>query len=153
LRYANGKFESIPLPRPHEREFAVTAMGQGNGGAILLSGLIKGVLKFRGGQFETLAEVTALPSSPVTALAESSDGKMWLGTQHGGLFYRKKGRVTAGTKGLPSKKINALLAAGDGAVWIGTDGGVTRWNGFEITAAGEPPALRRVQALTMLADR
>ena len=151
LRYANGVFENTLLSL-QPRELAITAMASANDGTLLVSGLTNGTLRYSDGRFATIMPVSALPSSPVISLAESPDGKIWLGTRDAGLFYVEQGRVTAVKKGLPSNKINSLLAIG-ADVWIGTDAGVARWNGTEITRDGVPPALQRAPAVTMLSDR
>ncbi|HXZ81445.1 MAG TPA: two-component regulator propeller domain-containing protein, partial [Terriglobales bacterium] len=151
LRYSEGTFDNI-LRSLQPRELAITAMAQSLDGAVLVSGLTNGTLRFAGGRFETLVPVSALPASPIISLAQSSDGKVWLGTREAGLFYADHGRVTGLSKGLPSRKINSLLAIGK-EVWIGTDAGVVRWNGSEITVDGVPPVLRSAWAISMLKDR
>jgi len=120
--------------------------------SVLLAGLTNGTLKYSDGRFETLVPVSAIPSSPIISLAQSSDGKIWLGTRDAGLFYVEHGRVTAVSTGLPSRKINSILVSGTD-VWIGTDAGVARWNGTGITNDGVSPALRRASVLAMLKDR
>jgi signal transduction histidine kinase/ligand-binding sensor domain-containing protein len=151
LRYSDGVFENT-LRSLQPRELAVTAMAQGNNQALLVSGLTNGTLRYSGGRFETIVPVSALPSSPIIALAQSSDGKVWLGTRDAGLFYAEHEHTTAVTKGLPSRKIVSLLAVGND-VWVGTDAGIARWNGTKITTEGVPPSLRRTSALAMLMDR
>ncbi len=151
LRYANGAFENT-LSSLQPRELAITAMAQANDRALLVSGLSNGTLRYSGGRFETLVPVTALPASPIISLAQSTDGRIWMGTRDAGLFYAEQGRVTRVTKGLPGRRINSLLAVGTD-VWIGTDAGVARWNGTEVTADGVPLLLRRSPALAMMRDR
>src|SRR6266700_3267900 len=151
LRYANGAFENL-LSSLQPRELAITAMAQANDRAVLISGLSNGTLRYSGGRFETLVPVTALPASPIISLAQSTDGRIWMGTRDAGLFYAEQGRVTRVTKGLPGRRINSLLAVGTD-VWIGTDAGVARWNGTEVTADGVPLLLRRSPALAMMRDR
>ncbi len=151
LRYAGAGFENI-LYSLQPRELAITAMCRGKDGDILIAGLLNGVLRYAGGQLQTVAAITALPPSPVIAMAQSSDGRIWLGTRDAGLLYIDQGRAVP-VKGFPSsRKINALLAAGPD-VWIGTDAGMMRWNGTAITAYGVPVSLRRAPILSMLADR
>lgn len=151
LRYNNGVFENT-LRSLQSRELAITAMAAANDGAVLISGLTNGTLKYSGGRFETVLPVSALPASPIISLAQSPDGRVWLGTRDAGLYYADHGRVSGVTKGLPSRKINALLATGSD-VWIGTDAGMVRWNGTELTTDGVPPSLRRAAVLAMLTDR
>jgi ligand-binding sensor domain-containing protein/signal transduction histidine kinase len=95
----------------------------------------------------------AAPYSPVISMAETSDGKVWLGTEDRGLFYLDRGRISAARKGLPIQKINCLLALENRELWIGTDEGVVRWNGEQLTQVGLPPALNHIQVLAMTRDR
>src|SRR5262249_41148819 len=76
------------------------------------------------------------PNSAVTAMAETSDGRVWLGTRDKGLFYVSQGKVFAAGKGLPRSQINCLLGLRNGDVWIGTESGMVRWNGVEVTSSG-----------------
>ena len=48
----------------------------------------------------------AEPDSPVISMAQTAEGKVWLGTRDKGLFYISQGRVLPSGKKLPSTKIN-----------------------------------------------
>jgi ligand-binding sensor domain-containing protein/signal transduction histidine kinase len=91
------------------------------------------------------------PNSAVTSMAESSDGKIWLGTRDKGLFYVIDGRVFPVPE-QPSRKITCLLPLTDG-LWIGTENGVLEWNGRSFTQARIPAALWHVNVSAMLRDR
>src|SRR5262249_11549768 len=52
----------------------------------------------------------AEPNSEVTAIAETTDGKVWLGTRDKGLFYMSDGKVFAAAKGHLDRRINCLLS-------------------------------------------
>jgi signal transduction histidine kinase/ligand-binding sensor domain-containing protein len=95
----------------------------------------------------------AEPNSAVLSMAETSDGKIWLGTREKGLFYMIEGRVVAVPTGLSGARINCLLAAEDSELWIGTDKGVLRWDGAKITSLEVPLALRHLDVLSMIRDR
>jgi signal transduction histidine kinase/ligand-binding sensor domain-containing protein len=95
----------------------------------------------------------AEPNSAVISMAESSDGKIWLGTRDKGLFYMSDGRVVAVPTGLSGASINCLLAADHNQLWIGTDKGVLRWNGTKVISTEVPLALRHLNVLSMLRDR
>src|SRR6185295_18319353 len=95
----------------------------------------------------------ALPNFLVISMAESPDGRIWLGTRDLGLFYESEGQIAGVGKGLPDKKINCLLPISTQELWIGTDHGVVRWNGAEVTSEGLSASLSNVQALTMIRDR
>lgn len=95
----------------------------------------------------------ASPYSPVTSMAETGDGRLWLGTRDKGLFYAKDGKIAATTGQLPDPKINCLLAVGDHDLWIGTDKGVLRWSGSDLTRAGVPSSLQHAEVLALIRDR
>jgi len=179
LRYHDGKFE---LGRG-EVEFGITSVGRRRDGTVLLSSLALGTLAYRAGKYEILtssSEVAAPekrtteadtrntrlslaigfrpqrfadPNSAVTAIAETADGRLWLGTRDKGLFYMSQGRVFAAGKGLPNSQINCILAVENQELWIGTDTGMVRWNGTALTSSGIPDALRHTRVFSMIRDR
>ena len=55
--------------------------------------------------------------------------------------------------GLPDRKINCLLVISKDELWVGTDTGLFRWDGKEFHRINLPPALGRVQVLSILRDR
>ena len=142
LTYRTGKFGVLnsPLPSPNS-----TATPNSPTADVLSSRLswATGVTPHR----------FAEPNSAVIALAETSDGKVWLGTQDRGLFYLDKNRITAVGRGLPDQRITCILPAGDGELWIGTGKGVVRWSRTGLTRAGVPPALHHIQVLSLIRDR
>jgi len=152
LRYAHGKFEDVAYLLP-QSEPAFTAMGRGANGEVLISSLVNGTLRYTDGKFVKLAGPTNLPNFLVISLAESPDGKVWIGTRDLGLFYATQGNISNIGKPLPDQKINCLLPITNEELWIGTDSGVVRWNGAEVTTAGLSSSLTHVQALTMTRDR
>src|SRR6267142_363237 len=105
---------------------------------------------WRGEDGQVLAPPTVLPPSLVLAIAETRDGKIWLGTV-AGLFYFADGRTTRVT-GLSDEKIDCLLPVGDRELWVGTSKGLYRWNGTLLSRVKLPQALAGVQVLTLLRD-
>jgi len=95
----------------------------------------------------------AEPASAVVSVAETSDGKVWLGTEDKGLFYMAQGRIAAVGKGLRNAKITCLLPLENGELWIGTEKGVVRWNGTELTSLRIPNSLQNTKVLAMIRDR
>jgi len=95
----------------------------------------------------------AEPNSAVIAIAETADGKVWLGTRDKGLFYMSDGRVMAAPGSPSNRKISCILALENQNLLIGTDAGMVLWNGKEVTSQGIPGALRKVQAVSMMRDR
>ncbi len=70
-----------------------------------------------------------LPQNTISAIAQTADGYLWLGTDEGlarfdgyefVVFSRDAGK-------LPSNSILALVAAPDGTLWIGTPSGLTEY--------------------------
>ena len=102
-------------------------------GTMLLSALNNGLLHYRDGKFEKFAPPRNSPgSSLVISLAQSSDGKIWMGTLGTGLLYQTEGPDLLSIPGLPDVKINYLLPASNGQLWIGTDEDILYWNGFAL---------------------
>ena len=92
-------------------------------------------------------------TSLVIAMAQTDDGKIWLGTERRGLFYLQEGRVLSASNGRVDTKINCLLPLQNSELWVGTAKGVLRWNGKELTSAGVPSSLLNLDVLSILRDR
>lgn len=78
---------------------------------------------------ESWSRREGLPSNGVTALAQTPDGFLWIGTEEGLVrFDGRDFRVFDGknTPALRTNFIQKLLAAADGSLWIGTMDGVLR---------------------------
>ena len=79
----------------------------------------------------TWTEEHGLPQDTIRAIAQTSDGYLWLGTDEGlarfdgyefTLFNKRNGD-------LPADSITALAAAAGSVLWIGTSNGLTRYQG------------------------
>lgn len=70
-----------------------------------------------------------LPQDTIRAIAQTTDGYLWLGTDEGlARFDGYEFVVFDKAKGnLPDNSITALAAAADGALWIGTPSGLTEF--------------------------
>ena len=84
-------------------------------------------------------------------MAETADGKVWLGTLGDGLFFLTGGRATNVNAGLPDRKINSLLPIGE-ELWVGTDTGLYHGNGNGFRRLELPSFLGNVQVLSILRD-
>src|ERR1700761_4252104 len=141
VRQRDRKFESVGLP-------AITAMSKDNHGGVLVSDIEQGTFRFRADDVQKLG-----PSSPpVISMAETADGKVWLGTLGDGLFFLTGGRATYVNAQLPDRKINSLLPIGE-ELWVGTDTGLYRGNGKDFRRIELPSFLGNVQVLSLLRDR
>ena len=159
FRYRNGNFELIR----GEAENGTTAMARGTSGAVLLSSLAAGTVTYSDNRFRSLTDQRATPfswfdrlaapTSVVISTAQTDDGKIWLGTEHRGLFYLQQGRVSSVLDVRVDTNINCLLPLQNSELWVGTTKGVLRWNGTELTLAGVPSSLRNLDVLSMLRDR
>ena len=147
LRYRAGVFRDVSAEIPPP-ETGITAMCRARNGEVLLA-RPGGNLKSSGGKLVPLG-LTA--DSLVISMAQTGDGRIWMGTRDEGLFSPSEGGVSSIAEGLPDKKVNTLLAAGDRELWIGTDSGLVRWNGIELTQAGLSPSLEHAQILAMSTD-
>lgn len=78
----------------------------------------------------SLSSETGLPQNSVQAMAQTSDGYLWFGTQEGlgrfdGMHFTVFTRHN--TPGLASSFIQTLASGRDGSLWIGTDSGLTHY--------------------------
>ena len=95
----------------------------------------------------------AEPNSAVITIAESVDGKIWLGTQDKGLFYMRGNKVSAVGSERLSRTITCLLPLESGELWIGTEKGVFKPNGANLTQTGVPSSLPHTKVFAMIRDR
>ncbi len=75
---------------------------------------------------QTWRRSNGLPASAVNAVAQSADGRMWLGTSHGLVAFDGMGfRVLDPTSNdsVPSKAIAAIAGRSEGGLWLGLDRG------------------------------
>lgn len=123
LLYRDGQFRSAfaggDLPQS-----IITAMAADGHGGVLFSELASRSVRYAHGGFETVTDSTE-GAGTVTSLAETRDGRIWLGTRDSGLLLITNGKSEHSTApGLGNDKINALAAANNGGLWIGTDQGL-----------------------------
>jgi PAS domain S-box-containing protein len=142
VRQKDGKFESVRYGLP-----AITALSKDNAGGVLVSDIEQGTFRFMADDAQKLG-----PSSPpVISMAQTADGKVWLGTLGDGLFFLTGGRATNVNAGLPDRKINSLLPIGE-ELWVGTDTGLYHGNGNGFRRLELPSFLGSTQVLSILRD-
>jgi PAS domain S-box-containing protein len=153
LRQLDGKFESVTYGQA-ALSSQITAVSKDSNGGVLLSDIAHGTFRFKGDEVQKLAAPAALPgSSPVISMAETAEGKIWMGTLGDGLFLFADGRAGKIDAGLPDRKINCLLPIGNEELWVGTDFGLYHGNDKGFRRVELPSSLGSVQVLSMLRDR
>jgi ligand-binding sensor domain-containing protein/signal transduction histidine kinase len=171
FRYHSGIFEPIR----GWAEGGTTAMAKGTSGAVLLSSSAAGTLTYSENRFRNLSSAALLtdaarapneaatpfswfdrlasPTSLVISMAQTDDGKIWLATEHRGLFYLQHGRISSVSDGRADRKIHCFLPLKGSELWVGTANGVLRWNGMDVSSAGLPSSLLNLDVLSILRDR
>jgi signal transduction histidine kinase len=143
VHQTDGKFESVRYG-----PVAITALSKDNHDGVLVSDIEQGTFRFRADDVQKLGPA----SPPVISLAETAEGKIWIGTLGDGLFVLAGGRLTNVRAGLSDRKINCLLPIGE-ELWVGTDTGLYRGNGKDFRRIELPSFLGNVQVLSLLRDR
>jgi len=98
-----------------------------------------------------------LPQNKVTALAQTQDGYLWVGT-YGGLARFDGVKFTVfderSTPELPDSRVTSLFAADDSTLWIGhEDGSLTIYKNGEFQPVNVPSALNGHKIYDMGADK
>lgn len=100
---------------------------------------------------ETWQTSRGLPSNTVTAVTQTRDGWLWVGTSNGLARFDGLRFTTFGERhGLPSLSVTCLLEDSRGVLWVGTEGGgLVRWEDgkFHALEIGEGLAARTVLSL------
>jgi ligand-binding sensor domain-containing protein/signal transduction histidine kinase len=93
----------------------------------LWAGTEKGVARLAGGAFTTPKNVPNELRGSIAAIAEDREGRVYLATEHDGLFYYVDGAVHELLQNEASiHDVDALYTDPDGLLWIGTEGGGLR---------------------------
>jgi signal transduction histidine kinase/ligand-binding sensor domain-containing protein len=113
----------------------VSAIFQDKQGTIWV-GTKGGAAYLRGTSWKALTTLDGLSANTVQCIAEDTAGRMWLGTERGGLNCLEHGKVTTYTKtnGLPSDSVLCLLPDESDVLWAGTAAGLARFDGVKWTA-------------------
>ena len=150
MRLRNGAFENA-LSGPGLPGQRVGVMARGNDGAILIADTRLGVQAWRAGHLDTVLTREALARPFVTAITQTPDGDIWLGTRNAGLVRVQRGHAVP-IADVPLTQINCLIPDGRNGLWIGTDAGIFRWDGSGVTRATTHEA-GHARALAMVKDR
>ena len=149
LRYRDGIFKDV-VARFQVDESIFTAMALDSNAQLLITGLGNYTLRYHNGSFDSLVNSQEVPGT-VISLAETPDGKIWLGTRDEGLFCSKNGHIFNFSKELANAKINALLPAFNGGLWVGTDYGI-KFVSIAGAFENDMPMLSRFQILALARD-
>jgi len=79
-----------------------------------------GLGSFDGNGWKFFSTQNGLPPNAVRALAEDAKGILWIGTEGGGLFQLRDGKISDANA--PVKDISCLLVDRAGVLWAGTSG-------------------------------
>ena len=102
--------------------------------------------------FTTLTARDGLAGDSITALVESPDGTLWVGSTQG--LNRLRGTHVdswATTSGLPDNAVSALALDAAGALWVGTEHGLARFD-HGIWSAQSGLSGNRIEALAPSPD-
>jgi ligand-binding sensor domain-containing protein/signal transduction histidine kinase len=149
--YRNQAFQPVSLPGFPPGRFYAMCRGRGEG--LVLSILGPGFVRYQPGMEGRLPSPGKLTNSPPRTIAETSDGRVWVGTHTEGLFSFDGAGVHAVAEGVPDTKINTLLAVKNAGLWIGTDTGLAFWDGHTVSNRFLPAPLQTAQILSLLEDR
>src|SRR5579862_1633667 len=93
----------------------------------------KGVLRFDGVRFQSIAEVTrgAVHDDDIDSVFVSSSGGLWLTTEGAGLLLWKDGRLTPfpDRRCTPVRKQGKIVEDRDGSLWVQATAGLFRLRG------------------------
>ncbi|HEY5041273.1 MAG TPA: two-component regulator propeller domain-containing protein [Verrucomicrobiae bacterium] len=95
----------------------IFALFQGRDGKLWVGGQ-NGLGCFDGQRWKFFSTGEGLPPNAVRAIADDAGGNLWIGTDGGGLFLLRDGKISSANA--PANDISCLLADVDGALWTGT---------------------------------
>jgi len=148
----NAMIDALSKSRFPDARFTAIARTQ-DGGLVLTTSTLD-VFHCRGGRIEETGPASRpLPGVVPRSIAETSDGKIWIGSYEEGLAYEDRGLLTPVKTGALDNKINSLLPVANGGLWIGTDNGLNFWDGVKISSQGLVKPLNQVQVLALAKDR
>lgn len=128
LRLHGGKVTGFTFEEGCHRATPL-ALFEDHAGAIWLGGE-RGLQRHWNGQFELFTRENGMSHDEVRALAEDTNGTLFIGTSGGGLNSLRAGEFSCHTErdGLPDNHIGALWMDRDDSLWIGTvNGGLCRF--------------------------
>jgi signal transduction histidine kinase/ligand-binding sensor domain-containing protein len=125
FRYEAGVLKG-PVPDNGRHGYAVSSMNKTLDGWLLFVSELQGVVEYKHGERRVLLEPRAVPGPP-TAVAQTADGTIWIGTAEKGLFQFRPEKGEASLSQVPSlknKRINCLLPLANTTLLVGTKQGL-----------------------------
>jgi len=125
FRYEAGILKG-PIADNGRHDYAVSVMNKSSDGWLLFASELQGVVEYKQGERRVLLEPLAVPGPP-TAMAQTTDGTIWIGTAEKGLFEFQPEKGEASLLQVPSlknKRINCLLALANTTLLVGTKQGL-----------------------------
>src|SRR4051812_4696148 len=125
FRYEGGLLKG-PVPDNGRHAYAVSAVNKPSDGWFLFVSELQGVVEYKHGQRQVLLEARAVPGPP-TAVTQTADGTIWIGTAEKGLFQFRPEKGEASLLQVPSlknKRINCLLPLANTTLLVGTKQGL-----------------------------
>lgn len=117
FRLASGKFQ--PVSEAGKIGSQIFTLLQGRDGKLWVGGE-NGLGGFDGQSWNYFSVSDGLPPNNIRALAEDAKGGLLIGTDGGGLFQLRDGKISA--VNAPAKDISCLLVDRDDVLWVGTSG-------------------------------
>lgn len=117
FRFEAGGFLHVPSAEKIGPQ--IFSLIQGRDGKVWVGGQ-NGLGSFDGQDCKISSSADGLPLNSVRALAEDTNSNLWIGTDGGGIFTLRDGKIFA--VNAPVKDISCLLAGRDGVLWAGTSG-------------------------------
>jgi ligand-binding sensor domain-containing protein len=148
VRYADNTYKQILSQK--DGETAVTAVAPASGEGVIASGISSGVSMVA---VESIRHLSIPIPSLIISLAQTTDGRIWLGTRETGLQVWQNNKLIPITEGMPDRKINCLLPVPGNKLWIGTDNGLALWDGHAATMIPLTAEMSHLQILAMVQDR
>ena len=129
----------------------VTALAQGRGNAVWVA-THGGLVRIRDGRVSSAPGGAEAPRDP-TAVHESADGTLWVGTEGHGLARLREGswRWWGTGDGLPHPTVTSLTEDG-GDLWIATPAGLGRWRSGALRHYTSASGLPSNQVVAVLDD-
>ena len=104
-------------------------------------------------QFEQVIRATV--GGPVTVLLGDSEGNLWIGTRHEGIWRLASEGVSqwSSRNGLPDDTVRSLFLDDEQNLWIGMlTGGLSRWRKGALAPYGDTEGFHATYAANVLAD-